>query len=137
LAGNSPRVHALDESIVDANESVIAFDPLRVTLEVGRYGRSGVEVGGAPWKPGEGGVEIEFHTQELIVLLYGVGDANGDSTGHVIDPTWTSRTARIRHSRRFRYASVAGRPTVNASVAAADWLHTEYLSYCGRSEVAQ
>jgi arginine decarboxylase len=83
--GELTGLRALDESIVERNGSVVAFDPLRVTLDVSDSGLSGRGVQAALWQKGKGGVEIEFCSDELIVLLFGIGDADPDSADSIVE----------------------------------------------------
>jgi arginine decarboxylase len=83
--GEPAGLRALDESIVGRNRSVAAFDPLRVTLDVSDTGWSGRDVQAALWKKGKGGVEIEFCSDELILLLFGIGDADPGSADSIVE----------------------------------------------------
>ena len=80
-----PGMKVVDDSVVTRNASVAAFDPLRVTLDVRGTGLTGREIQEALWRPAKGGVEIEFCTDELVVLLFGIGDGAADSADRVVD----------------------------------------------------
>jgi len=78
-------IKVIDESVTRRNRSVAAFDPLRVTLDVRGTGLTGREVQKALWRPGHGGVEIEFCTDELVVFLFGVGDGAEDKVETIVN----------------------------------------------------
>lgn len=84
-SGRLPEIRAIDETVVQRNASVAGFDPLRVTLDVRDTGLTGREVRDALLDRKGRGVEIEFCTDQLVVLLFGIGDGSDNAGDRVID----------------------------------------------------
>lgn len=68
-----PTLRVLDERIVADYRSVVAFDPLRVAVDVGAAGLTGAAVRDHLLTEH---VEIEYCTDRLVVALFGIGDAD-------------------------------------------------------------
>lgn len=66
-------LRVLDERMVADYESVTAFDPLRVAVDVGAAGLTGLRVRDHLLTEN---VEIEYCTDRLVVALLGIGDAD-------------------------------------------------------------
>jgi arginine decarboxylase len=81
------NVEVMDGSIVARTPGVVAFDPLRVTLDVRQTGQTGCDVRDLLWQPTlqPRGIEIEFCTHELVVAVFGVGDDTSDSAEDLIE----------------------------------------------------
>lgn len=79
-----PRLSTLDDTLVDEYESVVAFDPLRVTVDVTATGLTGFDVRELLLADPGGRIEIELCSDELFVALFGIGDANGDASDRLV-----------------------------------------------------